>query len=234
MGITVGPYTTYEGFVLPTMYLSIESFRLVKTLSNDLFGCVFTVGAYQSREALHAGASSIRIPQSLANCEGFINSADFVKQSMYGTAYDQVKKTWLAAGYPSINVGEDDQVTPTTFSYDASGYNFLGFNSHGLNRLGYNAQGFNVEGYNAQGYTASGFNAEGYSPQGFNAQGLNAEGYDFYGFNVMGYNKDGYNRQGFNAEGYNRQGFNASGVNADGTTMYEFMSTSTSSMSSIS
>ena len=50
MGLTVGPsYTTDEGFVLPAMYLTIDSFRLVRTLSNDVFGCTFTVAAYQSR-----------------------------------------------------------------------------------------------------------------------------------------------------------------------------------------
>ena len=68
MGLTVGPsYTTDEGFVLPAMYLTIDSFRLVRTQSNDVFGSTFTVAAYQSRDSFHGGSRPIKIPQHLAN-----------------------------------------------------------------------------------------------------------------------------------------------------------------------
>ena len=212
MGITVGvSYTTNEGFVLSSMYLSVESFRLVKTLSNDVFGCTFTVGAYQSRDFLHSRVSSIHIPQHLANCEMFVRPNDFYSQTLYGLAYQRVKEVWEAQGYTITDVHESDQPTPTTFIYDSEGYTFAGFNVNGIDREGYNAQGYNAEGYNRQGYNAQGFNAQGFNSMGFGSDGFNAQGIDMFGFNREGYDAEGYNRQGYNAEGYNRFGLNAQG-----------------------
>ena len=127
MGITVSPYTTDEGFVLDTMYLSIESFRLVKTLSNDVFGCVFTVAAYKSRDALHAGVSPIKIPQHLANCEAFVRPTDFYTTTIYGIAYQRVKDVWFSHGFQIRDVQEPNQPSPTSFVYDSQGIQLRGF-----------------------------------------------------------------------------------------------------------
>jgi len=216
MGITVGPYTTDEGFVLSAMYLSVDSFRLVKTLSRDVLGCTFTVSAYQSRDSFRGGASSIKIPQHLANCEMFIRPNDFYSQTIYGLAYQRIKEVWESQGYTITDVHEPQQPSPTTYIYDASGYNFAGFNVNGLDLEGYNAQGFDSEGYNRQGYNVQGFNAQGFNAQGFGPDGFNAQGLDYFGFNRDGIDKDGYNRQGYDAEGYNRQGFNAEGYDREG------------------
>ena len=216
MGITVGPYTTDEGFVLSSMYLTVDSFRLVKTLSRDVFGCTFTVSAYQSRDSFYAGTSSIKIPQHLANCEMFINPNEFYSQTIYGLAYKRIKEVWESQGYTITDVHEANQPTPTTYIYDASGYNFAGFNVNGWDIEGYDTQGFNSEGYNRQGYNVQGFNSEGFNAAGFDSNGFNAQGYDYFGFNREGYDAEGYNRQGYNAEGYNREGFNAQGINANG------------------
>ena len=217
MGITVGPsYTTDEGFVLTAMYLTVDSFRLVKTLSRDVFGCTFTVSAYQSRDSFHGGASSIKIPQHFANCEMFVRPDDFYSQTIYGLAYQRIKEVWESQGYTITDVHEPNQPTPTTYIYNSSGYNFAGFNVNGLDSEGYNAQGYNAEGYNRQGYNVQGFNAQGFNAMGFGPDGFNAEGYDYFGFNREGIDRDGYNRQGYNAEGYNRQGYNAEGYNAEG------------------
>jgi len=212
MGITVGPsYTTDEGFTLSSMYLSVESFRLIKTLSNDVFGCTFTVGAYQSRESLYGKASSIKIPQHLANCEMFVRPADFYSQTLYGLAYQRIKEVWEAQGYTITDVHESSQPTPTSFIYDSEGYTFAGFNVNGIDREGYNVQGFNAEGYNRQGYNAQGFNSQGFNIMGFGVDGFNSQGFNMMGFNQQGYDTEGYNYQGFNAEGYNRYGLNALG-----------------------
>ena len=219
MGITVGPsYTTDEGFVLTAMYLTVDSFRLVKTLSRDVFGCTFTVSAYQSRDSFHGGASSIKIPQHFANCEMFIRPNDFYSQTIYGLAYQRIKEVWESQGYTITDVYESQQPSPTTYIYNSSGYTFAGFNVNGLDTEGYNKQGYNTEGYNRQGYNAQGFNVQGFNAMGFGPDGLNAQGYDYFGFNREGIDKDGYTRQGYNTEGYNRQGYNAEGYTSEGYT----------------
>lgn len=215
MGLTVGPsYTTDEGFVLPAMYLTIDSFRLVRTLSNDVFGCTFTVAAYQSRDSFHGGSRPIKIPQHLGNCETFIRAADFYSQTMYGIAYQRIKEVWQGQGYTLTDIHEGTQPMPSTFIYDASGYTFFGFNPDGWDRDGYNALGFNAGGLDKEGYTVQGFNAEGYNRQGFDSQGFNRNGYDYQGYNKDGFNVEGFNFKGFNAEGLNAQGLTQEQVQA--------------------
>jgi len=216
MGITAGPYTTEEGFTIPTVYLSIDCFRLLKAHASVNFGTLFVVNAYRSRDDKLAGRQALRMPAHLTNVEMFLAPDDFYKQTLYGYAYTAIKNVWTAAGYTVNDVHEAGQPYPNTFIYDASGFNFLGFNSAGLDVEGYGEDGFNLAGWDREHYDREGFNAAGYNRGGYNKDGFNAEGFDVMGFNDAGYNKDGYDKTGYNAAGFNRDGYDKNGFNKDG------------------
>ena len=216
MGITAGPYTTEEGFTIPTVYLSIDCFRLLKALGSSNFGTLFVVNAYRSRDDKLAGRQALRMPAHLTNVEMFLAPDDFYKQTLYGFAYDRIKAVWTTSGYTVNDILETDQLTPTTFIYDASGFNFAGFNHLGWDSAGYGEDGFNVTGWDREQYDRNGYNAAGYNRGGFNKDGFNAEGYDMMGLNAAGWDKDGYDRLGYNAAGFNRGGYDKNGYNAAG------------------
>ena len=216
MGITAGPYTTEEGFTIPTVYLSIDCFRLLKALGSVNFGTLFVVNAYRSRDDKLAGRQALRMPAYLTNVEMFLAPDDFYKQTLYGYAYDRIKAVWTGAGYTVTDIHEAGQPYPTTYIYDASGFNFLGFNANGWDAEGYGEDGFNLAGWDREHYNRQGFNAAGYNRGGFNKDGFNKDGYDIMGLNAAGYDKDGYNRFGFNAAGYNREGFDKDGFDKNG------------------
>lgn len=216
MGITAGPYTTEEGFTIPTIYLSIDCFRLLKALGSSDFGTLFVVNAYRSRADKLAGRQALRMPAYLTNVEMFLSPDDFYKQTLYGYAYDRIKTVWTAAGYTVTDILEDGQPTPTTYIYDSSGFNFAGFNHLGWDSEGYGEDGFNSTGWDREQYDRDGYNAAGYDRAGFNKDGFNAAGYDMMGFNAAGYDVDGYDRNGFNAAGFNRNGYDKDGYNAQG------------------
>jgi len=216
MGITAGPYTTEEGFTIPTVYLSIDCFRLLKALGSSDFGTLFVVNAYRSRADKLAGRQALRMPAYLTNVEMFLSPDDFYKQTLYGYAYDRIKAVWTAAGYTVTDIHEAGQLTPTTFIYDASGFNFAGFNHLGWDSAGYGEDGFNLAGWDREHYNREGYNAAGYNRGGFDKDGFNAEGYDMMGLNAAGWDKDGYDRNGFNAAGFNRAGYDKNGYNAAG------------------
>ena len=216
MGITAGPYTTEEGFTIPTVYLSIDCFRLLKALGSSDFGTLFVVNAYRSRDDKLAGRQALRMPAYLTNVEMFLSPDDFYKQTLYGYAYDRIKAVWTSAGYTVTDIHEAGQPYPTTYIYDASGFSFLGFNHLGWDSAGYGVDGFNASGYDREGYDRNGYNVSGYNRAGFNPEGFNVDGYDVMGFNAEGWDKDGYNRFGFNAAGFNRDGYDVHGYNAAG------------------
>ena len=216
MGITAGPYTTEEGFTIPTVYLSIDCFRLLKALGSSEFGTLFVVNAYRSRDDKVAGRQALRMPAYLTNVEMFLSPDDFYKQTLYGYAYDRIKAVWTGAGYTVTDILEAGQATPTTFIYDASGFSFLGFNHLGWDSAGYGVDGFNPSGYDREGYDRNGYNVSGYNRAGFNPEGFNVDGYDAMGFNAEGWDKDGYDKNGFNTAGYNREGYDKNGYNAAG------------------
>jgi hypothetical protein len=191
MGITAGPYITDEGFIIPTIYLSIDCFRLVKALGSSNFGTLFVINAYRSREDKRAGRQPLRLPADLTHIEMFLAPEDFYKETLYGFAYTAIKNVWTAAGYTINDVHETGQHLPDTFIYDASGFNFFGFNSNGLDAEGYGKDGFNLAGWDREHYNREGFNAAGYNRNGYDKKGFNKEGYD-----VMGYNSTGVNAAG--------------------------------------
>jgi hypothetical protein len=216
MGITAGPYTTEEGFTIPCVYLSIDCFRLLKALGSTNFGTLFVVNAYRSRDDKLAGRQALRMPAHLTHIEMFLAPDDFYKQTLYGYAYTAIKAVWTTAGYTVTDIHETGQPYPNTFIYDASGFNFAGFNHLGWDADGYGEDGFNATGWDREQYDREGFNAAGYNRGGFNKDGFNKDGYDMMGFNAAGWDKDGYDRLGYNAAGYNREGYDKNGFDKDG------------------
>jgi len=207
MGITAGPYTTEEGFTIPCVYLSIDCFRLLKAHASVNFGTLFVVNAYRSREDKLAGRQALRMPAHLTNVEMFLAPDDFYKQTLYGYAYTAIKNVWTAAGYTVNDVHEAGQLTPITFIYDASGFNFFGFNANGWDSAGYGEDGFNLAGWDREHYNREGFNA-------------------------AGYNRNGYDKNGYDKNGYDVMGYNSTGVNAAGESRPNYMSTSMGTISS--
>jgi hypothetical protein len=215
MGILVLNYTTSEGFQVPELYVRIESIRILKTLTGPTYGNVYTSTAYKSYTDFEQGARAIPIPQWLSTAEEILTADQFYEQTIFGFAYDAIKRGWQNAGY-TVQDYYPSPPTPTTYTYDCSGYNFLGFNCAGYDREGYDKDGFNAAGWDREGYGRDGFNAAGYDRQGFDRQGYDIDGYDRSGFNAAGYDREGYDREGYNAEGYDRQGYDREGYNAEG------------------
>lgn len=205
MGLIVDSYTTESGFVLSPGYLSVTSFRLL-ICPDGAIQCAFAVQLYKSREDKHVGFSPIPLPISLATAECFIVWKDLYRQSLFGNAYDAVKRRWQSEGYSLQDVYEPGQPTATQYTYDLTGYNIDGFNASGYDSEGYDRQGFNAEGFNRAGYDHEGYNRDGYDATGFNREGYDRDGYD-----RMGFNRDGWDREGFGRDGYNAQGLDRNG-----------------------
>ena len=200
MGLLVFNYTTTQGFLVPQLYLQVNSIRMLKTLQGPNYGMSYAVLAYKSVEDKEAGVSPIPLPNYLAYTEEVLTADDFYDQTIFGFAYDAIKRTWQNAGY----VVEDyypHPPTPKTYIYDCSGYSFKGFNCAGYTFDGYDRNGFNKQGWDREGYDREGYNAAGYNRQGYDRTGYNKDGYD-----VKGYDKDGYDKDGYNQEGMDRDG----------------------------
>lgn len=190
MGLIALNYTTTQGFVVPQLYLQVNSIRMLKTLQGPNYGMAYGVLAYKSVEDKEAGVSPIPLPNYLAYTEEVLSADDFYDQTIFGFAYAAVKRTWESHGF----IVEDyypQPPTPSTYIYDCAGYNFRGFNCDGYTKDGYGKDGFNKEGWDREGYNREGFNAEGYNREGFNKEGYDKEGYDKNGFDVNGYDRYG-------------------------------------------
>jgi hypothetical protein len=201
MGLLVLNYTTTQGFVVPELYLQLNSVKMLKTLQGSNYGMSYAVLAYKSVEDKDAGVSPIALPNYLAYTEEVLTANDFYDQTVFGFAYDAIKRTWQSNGYIVQNYYPHPP-TPTTYIYDCSGYSFRGFNCAGYDKDGYGRDGFNKAGWDRQGYGRDGFNAQGWDRDGYGRDGFNAEGWD----------RDGYGRDGFNAQGCNRQHLNKEGT----------------------
>lgn len=215
MGIIVENYTTAEGFQVPELYIMVESIRILKTLSGPTYGCVYTSSAFKSYADWQAGARPVPIPQWLANVEEILTANQFYEQTVFGFAYDCIKRAWQAQGYTVIDYYPAPP-TPKTYTYDCSGYNFLGFNCAGYDHDGYDKDGFNAAGWDRQGYGRDGYNAAGYDRQGFDRQGYDIDGYGRDGYNAAGYDRQGFDRQGYDADGFDRQGYDRDGYDRQG------------------
>ena len=98
MGVTISPaFVTREGYSIQSLYLSVDSFRLLN-LGQKNYQCVFTVKGYVSRAAKNAGASPVSLPQNLEQIETNLVSLDFSRQTIYGQAYAAMYRAWQAAG----------------------------------------------------------------------------------------------------------------------------------------
>lgn len=215
MGIVVLNYTTAEGFLVPELYIQVTCFRILKTLSGANYGCVYSSAAYKSVQDKDAGCAPLPIPSYLANVEEFLTANQFYEQTIFGFAYDAIKRAWQNQGYTVLDYYPHPP-TPKTYTYDCSGYNFQGYNCAGYDREGYDRQGFNKEGYDREGYDRQGYNAEGYNRQGYDKDGYDKEGYDASGFDRQGYDREGYDREGYDPEGYDRQGYDREGYDKQG------------------
>lgn len=182
MGLIVYNYTTNEGFLVPELYLQVSSIRMLKTLTGPTYQMVYTSLAYKSVEDKNNGVSPLAIPVYLANVDEFLSADDFYDQTIFGFAYNAIKKAWENQGYTVVDYYPNPP-TPTTYIYDCSGYNFRGFNCAGYDREGYDKDGFNKEGYDRQGYDRQGYDKDGYNRQGFDKDGYDREGYDYQGCN---------------------------------------------------
>lgn len=190
MGLLVLNYTTSQGFVVPELYLQLNSVRMLKTLRGPTYSMAYNVLAYKSVEDKDAGLSPIALPNYLAYTEEVLTANDFYDQTIFGFAYDAIKRTWESNGY-QVQDYYPFPPTPTTYIYDCSGYSFRGFNCAGYDR-------------------------EGYGTDGFNLQGIDRLGFDRTGWNAEGFDRDGYDRDGYNKEGYNREGFDRNGNHKSG------------------
>ncbi len=215
MGILVLNYTTSEGFQVPELYVRIESIRILKTLSGPTYGNVYTSTAYKSYSDYEAGARAIPIPQYLSTAEEILSANQFYEQTIFGFAYDAIKRGWESQGYTVVDYYPHPP-TPTTYIYDCSGYNFLGFNCAGYDHDGYDKDGFNKDGWDREGYGRDGYNAAGYDRQGFDREGYDIDGYGRDGFNKEGYDRQGYDRQGYDKDGFDRQGYDKDGYDREG------------------
>jgi hypothetical protein len=206
MGIIAGPsFTTEQGFILSTLYLSVNFYRFL-TSQDGRMQCVFGVQAFKSREDKLFGRQPIHLGPHLSTVESFVSQTDFYRMSVHGVAYNALKSRWASEGYTLQDVYEAAQPGATQYIYDASGYDIDGYNA-----LGFNAAGFNNHGYNALGFNSAGFNAIGYNAEGYNSGGFNSSGYTADGYDMMGFNRDGWNRSGFGRDGYNQQGLDVNG-----------------------
>lgn len=215
MGILVLNYKTAEGFMVPELYVQVTCIRILKTLSGASYGCVYTSSAYKSPQDKEAGYNPLPIPNYLANVEEVLTANQFYEQTVFGFAYDSIKRAWQRLGYTVVDYYPFPP-TPTTYTYDCSGYNFLGFNCAGYDKDGYDKNGFNKDGWDREGYGRDGYNAEGYNRQGYDREGYDRQGYDQEGYNKEGYDRDGYNRQGYDKDGFDRQGYDKDGYNREG------------------
>ncbi len=182
MGILVLNYTTAEGFFVPTLYVQVESMRILKTLNGANYSCYFTSSAWKSPEDKTNGAKPIPIPNYLAVAEIYLTADQFYDQTIFGYAYGALKAGWQNAGY-TVEDYYPHPPTPTTYIYDCSGYNFQGFNCAGYDREGYDKDGYNKAGYDRDGYDRQGYDKDGYNRQGFDRDGYDREGYDYQGCN---------------------------------------------------
>ena len=215
MGLIVYNYTTNEGFLVPELYIQVNSIRMLKTLSGPTYGMVYSSLAYKSVTDKDNGVSPLAIPTYLANVEEFLTADQFYNQTIFGFAYDAIKRAWQNAGYTVID-WYPQPPTPTTYIYDCSGYSFQGYNCAGYDRDGYDRQGFNKAGWDREGYGRDGYNAEGYNRQGYDREGYDRDGYDAQGYNKAGYDRQGYDREGYDVNGYDRQGCNRQHQDKDG------------------
>ncbi len=215
MGILVLNYTTNEGFTVPELYVQVSCIRMLKTLSGPNYGMVYTSNAYKSVDAKENGSSPVAIPVWLANVEEVLTANQFYEQTIFGFAYDCIKRAWEAQGYV-VQDFYPHPPTPTTYTYDCSGYNFLGFNCAGYDREGYDKDGFNKDGWDRQGYGRDGYNAEGYNRAGYDRDGYDKDGYDINGYDRQGYDRQGYDRNGYDKDGYDRQGYDKDGYDRQG------------------
>jgi hypothetical protein len=177
MGITVNSaFTTSEGFTVTNMYLSIDTIRLTKGVSDGNFWGTFAISAYIDRQSKITGKRAISLSLSLQSAESQVKPPDFYSKTLYGIAYEAIKAKWSSRGYQISNVLEEGQFAPDHFIYDCSGYNFEGFDHSGFNRQGYNANGFNADGFNVHGYNLEGFDKDGFDMMGYNASGVDRNG----------------------------------------------------------
>jgi hypothetical protein len=97
MGILIQNYTTAEGFLVPELYVQVESMRILKALGGGTYGCSFTSLAYKSYDDMCNGARAIPIPQYLATAEIFLTARQFYEQTIFGFAYDAFTAAWEGA-----------------------------------------------------------------------------------------------------------------------------------------
>lgn len=160
MGLIVLNYTTNEGFLVPQLYIQVNSIRMLKTFQGPNYGMYYSSLAYKSIEDKDSGASPIGIPGNLANVEQYLSANDFYDQTIFGFAYSALKANWETAGYV-VQDYYPQPPTPTTYIYDCSGYNFQGFNCAGYDRDGYDKEGYNKEGYNRGGCNSQHLDKDG-------------------------------------------------------------------------
>ena len=83
MGFIVGPsYTTEQGIVISSLYLSVNFYRFIPLL-NGTMQCVIGLSAYLSRDDKYAGSEPFVIPVSLSTIDTNMSQLEFYRKSLY-------------------------------------------------------------------------------------------------------------------------------------------------------
>ena len=176
MGFGVCQYTTEEGFVVPELYITIDSIRMVRTFQGEDYSCFVTSSAWKSKEDRDSGVKAISIPKWLSSTEILVRSNDCFDQTILGIAYDALKVRWQQQGFTTQDRYES--MNPKTFIYDSSGFTRHGYNAEGYSREGYDKDGYNKDGYDREGYNKQGFDSSGYTREGYDSNGCNKDHLD--------------------------------------------------------
>ena len=135
MGFTAtGSFTTPEGFLLSSIYVSIRTYTVHFMFNSRQLECTYITAAYKSFDDKEAGKQALTLSSALSVFRSYILPIEFYRQSFFGVGYAIVKGEWTTQGFTVDDVFEAGQPRPRQYIYDASGFNIDGFDISGNHR----------------------------------------------------------------------------------------------------